>query len=118
VVSLFEAKFHELGGNEYKRATVQGPVGKVELQGGQMLHCSRRLTVSVGIVLLALVAAAPLGFGQSTPVTYQTDVQVSNQVTTNQCSSGGEPVSLDGNMHTEMTFTTDSSGVNHFSITV
>ena len=80
-MSLFEAKFHELGGNEYKRATVQGPVGKVELQGGQMLHCSRRLTVSVGIVLLALVAAAPLGFGQSTPVTYQTDVQVSNQVT-------------------------------------
>jgi hypothetical protein len=65
-----------------------------------------------------LVAAAPLAFGQSTPVTYKTDVQVSNQVTTNQCSSAGEPVSLNGNMHTEMTFTTDSSGVNHFSIAV
>jgi hypothetical protein len=33
-VSLVEVKFHELGGNEYKRATVQGPVGKLELQGG------------------------------------------------------------------------------------
>jgi hypothetical protein len=116
-VSLGEAKVYHWAGTNTNE--VQGPVGKLELQrGSQMLHCSRHLTVSVGIVLLALVAAAPLAFGQSTPVTYKTDVQVSNQVTTNQCSSAGEPVSLNGNMHTEMTFTTDSSGVNHFSIAV
>jgi hypothetical protein len=82
-----------------------------------MLHRFIR-TVFSAIMLLALMVFAPVAFGQSTPTTYQIDVPITNQVTTNQCSSAGEPVSLNGNMHADMTFTTDSSGVNHFSITV
>jgi len=108
----------KLGRNEYKRATIQGPVGKLELQGGsQMLHCSRHLTVSLGTALLALLVLAPAAFAQSAP-SYTTDVQVSGQVTTNECSSSGEPVSLNGNLHAAMSFATDSNGANHFSISI
>jgi len=82
-----------------------------------MLHCSRRLTVSLGTALLALLVSAPAAFAQSAP-SYTTDVQVSGQVTTNECSSSGEPVSLNGNLHAAMSFTTDSDGANHFSISI
>jgi hypothetical protein len=82
-----------------------------------MVQRSKDMAVLPTVWLLALMVFAPAAFGQSTPATYQIDVLVSNQVTTNQCSSAGEPVSLNGNMHAEMTFTIDSSG-NRFSIAV
>jgi len=82
-----------------------------------MFQRSKDMAVLLTVWLLALMVSASAAFGQSTPPTYQIDVPVSNQVTTNQCSSAGEPVSLNGNMHAEMTFTTDSSG-NHFSLAV
>ena len=78
----------------------------------------RGVAVPFMVLLVALVISTPIAFGQSTPVTYKIDVPVSSQVTSNQCSSAGEPVSLNGNMHAEMTFTTDSSGTTSFSITV
>jgi phosphate-selective porin len=66
------------------------------------------------VVLMALTVSAP-AFAQST--VYPADVVVDNQVTTNQCSTA-EPVMLNGNMHFEYMFNTDSDGVNHFSVTV
>ena len=70
------------------------------------------------VVLAALIGIAPMALGQSTPATSSIDVPVSNQVTINQCSSAGEPVSLNGNLHADMIFSNDSSGANHFNITV
>jgi hypothetical protein len=64
------------------------------------------------IVLLAAIVLAAPAFAQ-----YKSDTAVSNQVTVNQCSSAGEPVTLSGNIHAVMSLTTDDSG-NHFSITV
>lgn len=83
-----------------------------------MFQRSKDMAILLTVWLLALMVLASVAFAQSTPATYKIDVPVSNQVTTNQCSSAGEPVSLNGNMHAEMTFTTDSSGVNHFSVAV
>ena len=105
-------------GPKTKRATVQGPLGKLELQGGsQMLHCSRRLTVSLGVLFLAFAMCTAVAFGQAAPpATYSHDAYLDNQVTVNNCSAG-EPVALNGNMHFQYSFTTGSDGVNHFAIT-
>ena len=82
-------------GPKTKRATVQGPLGKLELQGGsQMLHCSRRLTVSLGVLFLAFAMCTAVAFGQAAPpATYSHDAYLDNQVTVNNCSAG-EPVAL------------------------
>jgi hypothetical protein len=69
-------------------------------------------TKLVAVLVLAVIAVAPAAFAQ-----YKADTPVSGQVTVNQCSSAGEPVSLNGNMHADMTIANDDSG-NHFSITV
>jgi hypothetical protein len=78
---------------------------------------SARILVVVGVALF-LAALTNVAFAQSTPVRSSTDLSVNNQVTVNQCSSGGEPVALYGNIHADMVFTNDSSGVNHFTIAV
>src|SRR5207253_8936043 len=98
--------------------TVQGPLGKLELQGGsQMLHSSRRLTVSLGVLFLAFAMCTAVAFGQAAPpATYSHDAYLDNQVTVNNCSAG-EPVALNGNMHFQYSFTMGSDGVNHFAIT-
>jgi len=75
-----------------------------------MFHSSRYMAV-LGILLLFSAAL----FAQSTPVTNSFDVNVDNQATVNQCSIG-EPVALNGTVHLDYSVTTDSSGVNHFSI--
>lgn len=75
----------------------------------------KRLAMGIGALLLT---CAPAMFGQNQPQVFSTDSYVDGQVTTNQCSSAGEPASLNGNLHADMTFTTDSEGVNHFSIAV
>ena len=75
---------------------------------------TKRLIMVLGILLMAFALTA---FGQNQPAVYSMDSYV-GQVSTNQCSSAGEPVALSGKMHAEMTFTTDSSGVNQFSIVV
>lgn len=71
----------------------------------------------VMVVGLLLVGFGQTAFGQNQPTVYSMDSYVS-QVSSNQCSSAGEPVALSGKLHAEMTFTTDSSGVNQFSIVV
>src|SRR5438445_9212952 len=82
-----------------------------------MLHCSRRLTVSLGVLFLAFAMCTAVAFGQAAPpATYSHDAYLDNQVTVNNCSAG-EPVALNGTMHYSYQFTTDSSGVNHFAIT-
>jgi hypothetical protein len=47
---------------------------------------------------------------------YTLDLPVTAQTTTNTCTAG-EPVILNGTVHLQYSFTTDSSGTNHFSIT-
>jgi len=82
-----------------------------------MLHSSRRLTVSLGVLFLAFAMCTAVAFGQAAPpATYSHDAYLDNQVTINNCSAG-EPVALNGTMHYSYQFTTDSSGVNHFAIT-
>jgi hypothetical protein len=66
------------------------------------------------VVLVLLISAAALA-QSGTPVTYTYDASVTNQVTVNQCSVG-EPVALNGTVHFSYSFTTDSSGVNQFTV--
>jgi hypothetical protein len=79
-----------------------------------MFHYCRQIAVSLGVVLMVMVFTAG-GFGQNQPMVYAVDSYVDNQVTVNQCSTG-EPIALSGSMHFNYSFTTDSNGVNHFSI--
>jgi hypothetical protein len=82
-----------------------------------MLHSSRRLTGLLGLLLLAVVVCSPAAFTQSSPPTYTYDTAITNQVTVNSCSAA-EPVSLNGTLHLQYSFTTDgTTGVNLFSIT-
>jgi hypothetical protein len=82
-----------------------------------MLHSSRRLTGLLGLLLLAVAVCAPAAFTQSSPPTYTYDTAITNQVTVNSCAAG-EPVSLNGTLHLQYSFTTDATtGVNQFSIT-
>ncbi len=82
-----------------------------------MLHSSRRLAGLLGLLLLAVAVFAPAAFTQSSPPTYTYDTTITNQVTVNSCAAG-EPVSLNGTLHLQYSFTTDATtGVNQFSIT-
>ena len=75
-----------------------------------MFHC-KRVTVLLALVVCAAAALAQSG----TPVTYTYDASVTNQVTVNQCSIG-EPVALNGTVNFSYSVTTDTSGVNHFTV--
>ena len=77
-----------------------------------MFHSSKRVTVLLALLLCAAAALAQSG----TPVTNSYDALVSNQVTVNQCSIG-EPVALNGTVHFSYSVSTDSSSVNHFTVT-
>jgi hypothetical protein len=62
--------------------------------------------------LVALSASHALAQSQ----VYMLDLPVTAQTTTNACTAG-QPVILNGTVHLQYSFTTDSAGVNHFSIT-
>jgi hypothetical protein len=76
----------------------------------------------VGVRLMVLVLTFAINnavlFGQSAtpPVTYTYTASVANQTTVNNCSVS-EPVSLNGTVQISYQFTTDTNGVNHFTIT-
>ena len=76
-----------------------------------MLQSCKRMAV---LTVLLLTAGSALA--QSTPTTNSYDINVADQVTVNTCSTG-EPVSLNGVVHIQSSVTTDSSGVNYFTIT-
>src|SRR6266849_11011392 len=82
-----------------------------------MFQRSRGMAVLLTL-LLALQVSTPAALGQSaaTPVTYTYTAYVDNQTTVNNCSVG-EPVALNGTVQFTYQFTTDTKGVNHFSIT-
>src|SRR5438045_8524591 len=80
-----------------------------------MSNNPRRYALTFGILVTAIVAGTAISMAQSVPV-YSSDAILSGQVTTNQCTATGEPVSLSGTVHFQYSFTTDSNGVNHFSI--
>jgi hypothetical protein len=67
-----------------------------------------------GVLIVLLLCAA--GAVAQSPVTNSYDINLNNQVTVNSCSAG-EPVALDGTVHIDLSVSTDSAGVNHFSVT-
>jgi len=70
------------------------------------------------ILVLAFAVNNAVLFGQSAtpPVIYTYTAPVANQTTVNNCSVG-EPVALSGTVQISYQVTTDTSGVNHFTIT-
>jgi len=76
-----------------------------------MLQSSTRMAL-----LTVLLLAAGSALAQSTPTTNSYDIDVADQVTVNTCSTG-EPVSLNGTVQVQSSVTTDSSGVNYFTVT-
>lgn len=72
-------------------------------------------TLTGGSVAMAiLVFSSAAASAQSNA--YTVDVPVTAQATNNTCAAG-EPVILNGAVHLQYGFTTDTDGVNHFSIT-
>jgi hypothetical protein len=69
-------------------------------------------------LVLAFAVNNAVLFGQSAtpPVIYTYTAPVANQTTVNNCSVG-EPVALNGTVQISYQVTTDTSGVNHFTIT-
>jgi hypothetical protein len=65
--------------------------------------------------LAAILLSVAMALGQTAPITNSYDISVINQVAVNSCSAG-EPVALSGTVHLTYSFTTDSSGTNHFVI--
>lgn len=80
-----------------------------------MFQRSKGMAVLLTILLALLMCAAAAQAQSGTPVTNTYDVSVTNQVTVNQCSIG-EPVALNGAVHFSYSVSTDSSGVNHFTV--
>jgi hypothetical protein len=68
-----------------------------------------------GTVLGAILLCAAGALAQSA-VTNTYDLAVTDQLTVNTCSMG-EPVSLNGTIQLSYSVTTDSSGVNYFTVT-
>ena len=66
-------------------------------------------------ILATLLLSAAAALAQSS-LTNSYDAAITNQVTVNQCSIG-EPVALDGVLHVSYSVSTDSSGVNQFTVT-
>ncbi len=66
-------------------------------------------------ILVTLLLSAAAALAQSS-LTNSYDAAITNQVTVNQCSIG-EPVALDGVLHVSYSVSTDSSGVNQFTVT-
>jgi hypothetical protein len=83
-----------------------------------MFQSSKGVAVRLTILVLAFAVNNTVLFGQSAapPVTYTYTAPVTNQTTVNNCSVG-EPVALNGTVQISYQFTTDSNGINHFSIT-
>ena len=83
-----------------------------------MFQGSKGVAVRLMILLLAFAGNNTMLFGQSAtpPLTYTYTASVANQTTVNNCSVG-EPVALDGTVQVSYQLTTDTKGVNHFSIT-
>jgi hypothetical protein len=80
-----------------------------------MFQRSRGMAVLLTL-LLALLLCAAGAFAQSgTSASY--DIDLSDQVTVNTCSAG-EPVALNGTVHVQSSVTTESTGVNNFTVSV
>src|SRR5215471_3923044 len=79
-----------------------------------MFERSKGLAILLTLLLALLLHPAALA-QSGTPVTNTYDLSVTNQVTVNQCSIG-EPVALNGTVHFSYSVATDSSGVNHFTV--
>jgi hypothetical protein len=68
-------------------------------------------------VLSTILLLAAMAYGQSAFTSNET-VSVQNLATTNQCSTAGEPVTLNGTLQIQLGVIQDADGTNHFSITV
>ena len=83
-----------------------------------MVQGYQGVAVRLMILVLAFTVNNTVLFGQSAtpPVIYTYTAPVANQTTVNNCSVG-EPVALNGTVQISYQFTTDSNGVNHFTVT-
>jgi hypothetical protein len=72
-----------------------------------------RGSIRVGMLAALLLCAA--GALAQSPVTNAYDINLNNAVTVNSCSTG-EPVTLDGTVHIDVSASTDSAGSSHFTI--
>ena len=83
-----------------------------------MFQGSKGVAVRLMILVLAFAVNNAVLFGQSAtpPAIYTYTAPVANQTTVNNCSVG-EPVALNGTVQISYQVTTDTSGVNHFTIT-
>jgi hypothetical protein len=75
-----------------------------------MLHRTKHVRLALTFMFLAMVICAPAAFGQA--VTQ--DTPIPNQLITNECN--GEPVLLNGTLHSEMSFSTNPNGMTHYSL--
>ena len=75
-----------------------------------MLHRTKYVTLALTFAFLAVVMCAPATFGQA----MTQDSQIFNQTTVNECN--GDTVTLNGTLHSEMTFSTNPNGMTHFSL--
>ena len=74
-----------------------------------MLH-RKRVTMAVTFVFLVMVMCTPAAFAQ----TVVTDGQITDQMIFNECNM--EWVTLNGTMHSEMSFSTNPNGMTHMSL--
>lgn len=74
-----------------------------------MNHRTKRAILTLTFACLATVVCVPVAFGQ----TIVTDSPLSDQMLTNECN--GELVLLNGTLHQETSFSTNSNGNTHSS---
>ena len=75
-----------------------------------MLHRTKYVILALTFAFLAVLMCAPATFGQA--VTQ--DTPIPNQTTVNECN--GDIVTLNGTLHSEMTFSQNPNGMTHFSL--
>ena len=74
-----------------------------------MFHNARRMVIAILFGVVATVTC-PAAFGQAVV----TDSPVTNQIYTNDCN--GDSVTLNGTLHSEMSFSTNPNGNTHMSL--
>src|SRR5882724_3386912 len=83
-----------------------------------MFQRSKGMAILLTVLLVAMQISATVAFAQSPapPVVHTYTSYLDNQAATNNCSAG-EPVNLNGTVQFSYQVSSDTSGMNNFSIT-